>query len=609
MAAIKNQPEKNEITCGLEIHQQLNTRKLYCNCPSTITDDFHYTVKRKLRAVVGESGEVDVAAAEQSRKGKTYHYQCNDENVCLIDLDEEPPRPLREEALHIAIAAAKLLNATFVDEAQPMRKTVVDGSNTTGFQRTTLIARNGKIGNVTIPTIILEEDSARTISEDTETTTFRLDRLGIPLLEISTGPDIKTPEQCQDAAEKLGLLLRSLNVKRGLGTIRQDVNVSVPGGERVEIKGAQELKQLPQLVRLEALRQNTLLAIRDELRKRNVKDVNAQIQDVTPLLSKSQSKVLQTGLANGAAILALRLQGFKGIIGKELQPNRRLGTEFSDRAKARAGVRGIFHSDEMPNYGITADETSALSKTLDLGKDDAFVLVCAQKAQAEQALHAVISRAKEALIGVPKEVRRANDDGTTTFLRMMPGAARMYPETDVLPVRIDNTLIDSVAVPELIENKILRYEKLGLGRDLAELCAKSEKNELFDAAVTKFKKLKPAYIAEVLLTSDKTIKRQSGIDVAPSDEDYLTLLEALEGEHISKESVLEVLKEGKSVKEVIGKYHVLNDTELKRELEKIISENKGKPYNALIGEAMKKLRGKAAGQKIAEMLKELVRGL
>ncbi|MBI4146390.1 Glu-tRNA(Gln) amidotransferase subunit GatE [Candidatus Woesearchaeota archaeon] len=597
--------KKVNVTCGLEIHQQLDTNKLFCECPSQVREEApDYTIKRKLRAVVGETGEVDIAAAQQSMKGKTYHYECYDKNTCLVDLDEEPPRNLRKEALEIAIKVGKLLDSQFVDEVQVMRKTVVDGSNTTGFQRTGLVAINGKLAGITIPTIIIEEDSARLIKDEQDKTTFRLDRIGIPLLEISTGPDIHDPEQAMEIAEKLGLILRSVNVKRGLGTIRQDVNVSIDGGTRVEIKGTQELKQLPTLVKLEAQRQERLLEIKEELKKRDVKDVNGHIIDATSLLSKSQSKIIQKALANGV-VLGTKIRGFAGILGKELQPNKRLGTELSERAKTHAGVSGIFHSDELPNYGITQEETNQLKKHFDCATEDAFIIVAAGKEQAEKAIHAAIQRAKDALIGVPKEVRKANEDGTTTYLRAMPGAARMYPETDVLPVRLTKKLIDSVELPELIENKIKRYEKLGLGKDLAELCAKSDKTELFDGAVPNFKKLKPAYIAELLLTSDKTIKRQYNIDISPSDEDYALLLGALDAEQISKESVLEILKENKPVKEVLHKYRSLSDAELEREVKKIIEANKGKPFNALIGIVMSQLRGKASGQKIAEMLKRL----
>jgi glutamyl-tRNA(Gln) amidotransferase subunit E len=600
-----------KVKCGLEIHQQLDCSKLFCECPSVIQEaNPHYTIMRKLRAVVGETGEIDVAAAQEAMKGKQYVYEAYDDNCCLVELDEEPPRNLRAEALLAAIQVGKLFKAKFVDEVQIMRKTVVDGSNTSGFQRTGLVAYGGRIdsslGAVRIPTVIVEEDSARLIKDEQDKTVFRLDRLGIPLLEISTDPDIVSPEHAAEVAEKIGLLLRSTGrVKRGLGTIRQDLNVSVEGGERVEIKGAQDLKLIPKLVELEGIRQENLLAIKKELEKRKVREVLTQIVDVTRLMKNCKSKVIVSTIAKGGAVLGIKLSCFKGLIGREVQPGRRLGTEFSDCAKVAAGVGGIFHSDELPNYGIMPDEVEQISKHLDCGEHDAFVLVADMKSRAERALQAVIMRANSAIIGVPKEVRRANEDGTTTFMRPMPGAARMYPETDVLPIRLSKEIISSVELPELIEHKTARYEKLGLGHDLAELVAKSDRSALFDDFVRSFKGLKPAYIAEIIMTAERTIKRQFNIEICPSDEDFCDLFKALEHDEISKESVLEILKEKKPVKEVLPKFKSLSDSELMRELTRIIEKNKGVQFQALIGKAMAELRGKAPGQKIVELLKKL----
>ncbi len=601
-----------KITCGLEIHQQLNTKKLFCECDSVIQEVApHYSVKRKLRAVVGESGVVDVAAAVQAMKGKTYVYEAYDDNDCLVDLDEQPPGSLRSEALTAAIQVGKLFNAVFVDEVQVMRKTVVDGSNTSGFQRTALVAFDGFIdssgGKVSIPTVIVEEDSARLIKDDVDETIFRLDRLGIPLLEVSTGPDISSPEQCVEVAEKLGLLLRSTGrVRRGLGTIRQDVNVSIEGGERVEIKGAQDLKLLPRLVEMEAARQQSLLDIADELKKRKVGKVVSQIVDVSVLLKNSKSKVVKSTLSKGGKVLGIKLSCFRGLIGREVQPGRRLGTEFSDHAKVASGVGGVFHSDELPNYGILPDEVERIFKHLDCGGHDAFVLVADVKSRAEVALQAVILRANSAVVGVPREVRRANPDGSTTFMRPMPGAARMYPETDVVPIRLTEKMIGGVVLPELIDKKVKRYVKLGLGADLAELVAKSDRADLFEKFVKSFRRIKPAFLAEILLTTERTVRRQFNVDIAPSDEDYADLFEALDRDEISKESIVEIFREKLPVKRVLHKFRLMSQSELESALAGIVAKNKGVPFNALIGKAMAELRGKAPGQKIVELLKKMV---
>lgn len=601
-----------KIKCGIEIHQQLFGKKLFCTCPVTTQEkEPHYRVLRRLRAVVGETGEVDAAAAQEAMKRVSYEYECYDECCCLIELDEEPPKKINEAALATAMQVTKLMNAKFVDEVQVMRKTVVDGSNTTGFQRTALVGYNGSIetsqGKVGIPTIIVEEDSAKRIREEKDKVVFRLDRLGTPLLEIATDPDIVSPEHCAEVAEQIGLILKSTGAtRRGLGTIRQDVNVSIPGGTRVEVKGAQDLKMIPKIVEVEAQRQEHLLKLRDALKKRNVKKVDATIVDITDTLKNSESKVIKSALAAKGAVLAMKLAGFASLLGTEIQPNRRLGSELSDHAKVVAGVKGLFHSDELPKYGITDAEVASVAKKLKCTKGDAFVLVAAEKDRAERALHAALKRAQQTVKGVPGEVRAANPDGTTRYLRPMPGAARMYPETDVLPIRLTKERIKEVPVPEMIDEKIKRFEKLGLGHDLAEETAKSEYAQLFDMCVKKFKKIKAAYLAEVLVSSIPNIRRQFNVEINPSDEDFMDLFDALQKEKIAKESVLDILKENKPVKEVMPKFALMSDKELEATIKKIIAKNKGAPFNAVIGEVMKELRGKASGKKISELVKKLI---
>jgi glutamyl-tRNA(Gln) amidotransferase subunit E len=604
--------EQLGLKCGIEIHQQLEGKKLFCSCPTLIREDAaHFTILRQIRAAAGESGTVDVAALQEMKKGRSFTYNGHQDSTCLVELDESPPELLNGEAFLTALQVGKLLNGKFVDRVQVMRKTVVDGSNTTGFQRTALIARDGKIesslGAIGIPTIILEEDSCRILSENPTEVAYTLDRLGIPLMEIGTTPDIKTPEHCKEVAEKIGLLIRSTGkAKRGLGTIRQDVNVSIKGGNRVEIKGAQDLKTLPLLVEMEALRQNSLLEIADELSKRRAKKETPTIVDLTTHLKNSGAKIIKKTVENGGSVLGIRLTGFARLVGKELQPKRRLGTEFSDRAKVVAGVGGIIHSDEdLSKYGLESREAEQIRHHLGCLDDDAFVLVADAKERAERALGGVILRANEALDGVPCEVRKANPDCTTSYLRPMPGAARMYPETDVQPVEITREVLEDVELPELIEDKMKRYEKMGLGKDLAELAARSEQAGLFDKFTASFLELKPAYIAEVILTSAKTIKRNHNIDISPTEDDYRALFAALAGGQITKESVLDVLKENIPVAEAIHKHHVISDTELRAGLKKIVQENPGVPFNTLIGIAMKHYRGKAPGEKINQFLKAL----
>ncbi len=603
--------DKLGLKCGLEIHQQIDGKKLFCNCAAEIRDDNpHYEVRRRLRAVAGETGHLDIAAAHEMAKNKFFVYECYEDSTCLVELDEQPPNSINQNAFETSLQVAKMLNSKFVDQVHVMRKIVVDGSNTSGFQRTALISINGFIdssqGKVSIPTIILEEDAAKIVKDEPLFTTYRLDRLGIPLMEISTGPDIRSPEHAREVAEKIGLILRSTGkMKRGLGTIRQDVNVSIKDGARIEIKGAQELDLLPKIVEFEALRQHNLLEIKKELERRNVKKVYSKIYDLSNLLKSTDSRVLQNALKDKGVIYGIKLECFKGLIGKELQPNKRLGTEFSERAKVALDINGLFHSDELPNYGMSINEVNAIKKELGCDEIDGFIIVADKKEKAERALNVVLDRAHQVIHGVPKEVRKANPDGTSSFLRPMPGAARMYPETDIPSIEITKEMISEINIPEMIEDKSKRYEKLGLGKDLAELIAKSEKSVLFDKFVKRFNNLKQSYIAELLMTSEKTIRRQFNIEILLTDEDFEILLSALNSGKISKESVLEILKLNKPIKQVISRFETISDKELENELKKIIQENKGVDFRNLIGKSMQKLRGKAPGQKIVELLKKL----
>ncbi len=267
--------KKLGLKCGLEIHQQLNTNKLFCNCPSILRqEEPDFTIKRKLHAVAGESGDIDIAAKHEIAQDKEFIYQVYNNVNCLVELDEEPPHEINKEALKISLQIAILLNCKIIPLTQIMRKTVINGSNTSGFQRTVLIAREGyvetKLGRVGIEAIFLEEDSARPMIKDGKNIIYRLDRLGIPLVEIATAPDIKTPEQAKEVALHIGDILRSCRVKRGIGTIRQDINISIKGSNRVELKGFQDPKIMVKTVENEINRQQDLLKKGNPSEVRNV---------------------------------------------------------------------------------------------------------------------------------------------------------------------------------------------------------------------------------------------------------------------------------------------------------------------------------------------------
>lgn len=465
--------QKINFKCGLEIHQQIEGKKLFCDCPTLIKDskpDFEF--KRKLRVSAGESGKIDIAALAEMQKGKEFVYQAYRDANCLVELDEEPPHEVNKEALNTAMKVALLMHCKPVDEIQFMRKIVVDGSNVSGFQRTALIATNGYIetseGKIRIPTVCLEEEAAKVVERTPTKDVYNISRLGIPLIEIATDVDIKSPEGAKEAAAKIGMILRSVKgIKRGIGSIRQDVNVSVKNTPRVEIKGFQEIDYMAD------------------------------------------------------------------VINKEIE--RRLK---------------LIESGKIPEH----------------------------------------------------EVRKAEKDGSTTFLRPMPGADRMYPETDIPTFKID---VSKMELPELISDKAEKIEKLGLSEELSNDLAKAQKADLLVEFTERYKNMKAAFMAEVMLVTPKIMRRKYNLEIKPTDQDFQTLFEAMNEGKVSKDSLEEIFKEQKPIKDILHKYQLMSDKDLEAQIKKIISENKDLQFNALMGKVMGVLRGKADPKKIIEMLNKL----
>ncbi len=459
--------------CGLEIHRQLETHKLFCGCPSIVHDENpKIFFERKLRAVAGETGRVDAAALHEMTKGRTVKYEACETSSCLVDMDEEPPKSLNQHALDTVLMVAMLMNAKIVDQVQVMRKTVVDGSNVSGFQRTMLIAVDGFVetskGKVSIPTICLEEEAAKKVRADETSVTYSLDRLGISLIEISTDASIKDPEHAKETAALIGMMLKSTGrVKSGIGTIRQDVNVSIAGKSRVEIKGFQDLRTIPAVIENEVKRQQSL---------------------------------------------------------KESKP----------------------------------------------------------------------------------EVRKANSDGSTTFLRPMPGAERMYPETDVPNVIITKERIRMIEVPELLTEQALAYEKkYKLSSELAKEVLEGEV-PLEDYA-KRFPSMEAAFIAHTLVNSPKEIRRRYELDCSKiSEHDFNELFGYFSKGLVNKEAVFEMLVEkAKGNKVDVSRYKQVAADDVEDEIRKIIKASPGISPNAVMGDIMKKYRGKVDGKRVMELIKEI----
>ncbi|MCI4409450.1 MAG: Glu-tRNA(Gln) amidotransferase subunit GatE [Thermofilum sp.] len=619
-----------KIKCGLEIHQMLDTaEKLFCSCPTRLTQDPpHFVFTRRLRLAKSEIGEIDPAALFEYEKGLAYRYECHRDNVCLVEMDEEPPHNMNSEALELALKFSLMIGASIVDEVHVMRKIVIDGSNVSGFQRTSLISLGGSIDvngkKIRIQTVCLEEDAARKTEEKHEGyVSYRLDRLGIPLIEVSTAPDIESPEEAREVALRIGLLLRALGkVKRGLGTIRQDLNVSVEGGARIEIKGVQYLDLIPKIVELEIQRQLSLLDIRDELKRRNVKEEDLVFEpvDVTDILRSSQSKVVKKALDSGGVALALKLKGFGGLLGREIQPGRRLGTELADRARYWGGVGGLFHSDELPGYGITKDEVEKIKTRLGVEANDAFILIVDSREKVMRALKAAYERAKEALKGVPEETRAANPDGTTKFMRPRPGSARMYPETDIRPIRITPEYLEELRknLPEPPEKTLERLMKeYSLPKDMAFQLFSQQQIYFFEEAV-KTTGLAPQLIATTLTNTIVSLRRDNIPVENLTEEHLLATFKAVADGKIAKEAIPVVLTEfaknpDASLEEVLKRAGLerLTIEELREIVRKVIQENredvsqKGeKSFGKLMGIVMERVRGRIDGAVVAQVLRE-----
>ncbi|NJE60835.1 Glu-tRNA(Gln) amidotransferase subunit GatE [Thermococcus sp. 21S7] len=617
--------EKLGLKVGLEIHRQLDTKKLFSPVPSELSDEVEFTFQRRLRPTISELGEIDPAALEEFKKGKSYIYEGNHLLADLVYMDEEPPHMPDEEALKVSLQISYLLNATPVDEVHFMRKIVIDGSNVSGFQRTAIIAMNGKVdtpwGSVGIPTICLEEDACRIVERREKEVIYRLDRLGIPLVEISTTPDIHHPEQAKVVAKYIGDALRATRkVKRGLGTIRQDLNVSIRGGARVEIKGVQELDMIPVIIEREIERQLNLLKIRDELRERGVKpeDIKEEFHDVTDIFENTESKIIARTVKRGGKVLAVKLPKFRGLIGREIQPGRRLGTEMADRAKKY--VKGIFHIDELPNYGITELEVNGVIEKLGLGEEDAFVLVAADEERAKNALHEVVQRAREAIEGVPEETRRALPDGNTQYMRPLPGKARMYPETDIPPILITSEMKDDILanLPELPQERVERYVKeYGIDKSLAETLVNDERDELFEELIARG--VKPSLAASILVVVLKGLKKEAPIENITDDHIREAFDLYLNGK-IAKEAFEEIFKElaknpKKSAAQVAEEkgLTLLSEEEVERIIDEVVQANidviKAKGMGAMgmiMGRAMAKLRGRADGKLVSTLVRKKI---
>jgi len=626
------------IKIGLEIHQQLDTHKLFCSCPSELVDDYETAFLRTLRATASELGAVDVAALSEAEKRMVFNYQsCG--SSCLVEADEEPPHQPNPEAVATVLEIAKLMKATPFPETYFMRKVVIDGSNTSGFQRTALVAVDGELVvrgegtgdedeeplRVRIESICLEEDAARRVDDEASKggenmVRYRLDRLGIPLIEITTAPDMHDAKTAVRVARMIGSYLRATRkVKRGLGTIRQDVNVSVPGGTRVEIKGVQDLRLMETIIDNEIARQERLIRAARELGKHGVskKDVSMdELRDVTGLFKDSESKAISSALEKGGGVFALKLKGFGGLLGAlEEGEGRCLGPELAGHVR-RFGIRGLFHSDELPGYGITPGEMERLGDQLGMKNGDAFVLIAGKKEQVRRGFEALVKRARAALDGVPPEVRKAMPDGSTSYLRPIASAARMYPETDVLPLKISREEFRNIELPELPEEQMDRYLRdYHISREQARQLLGTGLDPEFEELAAHIPG-QGKFAASLFLGTLPELGKE-GVPRDALTMDMLKDVTELHAENgVSREGIFEILKycweNNSSVREAFLELglELVDEEKIARLVREIILERAdfvrergAGAAGPLMGVVMGTLRGKADGKRVSQVLK------
>ena len=572
---------------GLELHQQLNTRKLFCDCSTEMKESCRqFTIKRRLRPSAGEMGKLDMAAVFEFLRGREFEYNGYACEACLVDTDDEPPHSANEEALEMALGISILLGFTIPDEIHVMRKTVLDGSAITSFQRTMLVGYGSpKFGGVRLRSLCLEEDAARPEESGKKRVTYSLSRLGIPLVELATEPDISSPEQCLEIAQNLGLVFRSFNVKRGIGTIRQDVNVSISGGARVEIKGWQDLKNLPRLIRNEIARQQSLI----EIKKRLEND------------GRRFGGSLEASEIFGFGCCIIRIPGMAEMSSKEMCEGRTLLTELSEYASAYGA--DVCVAEKW--HDRACYEKAARFAGIEPGD---LVLMVYGKDYRNAAL-TMEERARHLWKGVPEETRKPNPDGTSSFARPLPGSERMYPETDCMPITTGSRRIDAIrsGLPKTMLDKKSELEEL-VPKEIASQLIRSKYYPVFEEIAARGMGRETLMAMATTFTSTLKDMERNGTDITVfSKTDFLEIFSALEKKKITAKAVPDILASiasGSGAESSIAAFRQVDASQIGEVIEEVVKENPGRNTSALMGLVMARLGGKADGKMVMEMLRK-----
>ncbi|MFH0991914.1 MAG: Glu-tRNA(Gln) amidotransferase subunit GatE [bacterium] len=534
---------------GLEIHQQLYTeKKLFCRCPAgQYSEVYDAEILRHMRPTLSELGEYDGTALMEFKTKKEIIYRIKRETVCTYEMDDTPPFELNDHALDVALGIAMLYRCFMVDELHIARKQYLDGSIPTGFQRTTIVGVDGKIPyrnrEIRIFQLGLEEDACREVSDIGHQRVYLTDRLGMPLIETVTAPDMRTPYEVAEVGQILRRIVRSTGmVRTGIGAARQDVNVSVTGGTRVEIKGVPRIPNIPLLTYNEAMRQWNLLRLREELARRGITPETfwSRTEQVTKLLKKTRFHPIASALNSGMVAYAVILQGYKGLLRWQTQTDTFFSREISDRVRVIACLTtlpNIVHSDS-PSETLSTSDWKAIRKATGTTEDDTVVVVWGDKQDSETGAKEIAIRAKEATIGIPSETRQALSDGTNGFERILPGPDRMYPDTDLPPKKVTPERLESIriALPQPVWLREAWYQTLGIPQDVIKPLAMSPFADLFET-VTKEWQFNPSLASVALVQWRKRLKRK-GLNVSLLTVEIMkSIFQLFHKKHIAKEGI------------------------------------------------------------------------
>jgi len=615
---------------GLEIHQQLYTdKKLFCRCPAGIySDNYDAEILRHMRPTLSELGVYDGTALMEFKTKKEIIYRINRNTVCTYEMDDTPPFLINENALDIALGIGMLYNCKLVDELHIARKQYLDGSIPTGFQRTAIYAVDGwipfKDSKVKIVQMSIEEDSCREVADYSHNRIYLTDRLGMPLIETVTGPDMQTPQEVAEVGWICAKLVRSTHkVRRGIGAARQDVNVSVEGGTRIEIKGVPKIGMIPLLTHNEAMRQWNLLRLREELKRRGITPETFQTKDfdITSQIKKPHYIPLKNAVESNLKIACVILKGFKDLLRWQTQPDTYFSKEISDRVRVIAcltTIPNLIHSDSKTDT-LTSSDWQKVKKYVDANDNDTLVIVWGNEDDIQTAVNEIIIRAKEATIGIPSETRQALSDGTNGFERILPGADRMYPDTDLPPKKIaeDRTNKIKSRLPEQFWKRQTWYKELKIPPDTIDELSISKYAELFKKAVNEWK-VNPVTAAVVLIQYPKRLKKGSLNFSSINEEIFSSVLKAHADGKLTPDFILGALKMsaelGMFVEEIIPQpvkeeYLEKEIILAEQQMEKMNFIKKENAHSIMMGILMKKLRGKISAKDVAEKISSRERSL